>query len=233
MKLTTKIVLSISIILLIISLVIVSYTHNPYIASDAMYDALTVTDYTETSETYQFSDEANTQEIIIIPGGLVDASAYLYLGSELFTYGYDVTIIKPPFYLAIISPNQAKQYISSDKETILIGHSLGGVVAGSIASSEDVESLVLLASYATNDVTDMPVLSIRGSNDLILDSKAYNDNFEQFSTAKEVVLDGGNHSQFGWYGHQKGDGEATLTPKQQQDLIINEIITFLGGNYDN
>jgi hypothetical protein len=38
---------------------------------------------------------------------------------------------------------------------------------------------------------------------------------------------GGNHGQFGWYGPQSGDGEATIDTKTQQDIIITQIIDFI------
>jgi hypothetical protein len=38
---------------------------------------------------------------------------------------------------------------------------------------------------------------------------------------------GGNHAQFGWYGTQSLDGEATIDTKTQQDIIITQIIDFI------
>ena len=232
MKRLKKIVLIISNILLIAALVIVSYIRRPYVASEAMYNEINTTYYTEYSDHYQFEDPSFSSQIILVPGGLVDASAYLYLADQLYQAEYNVTIIKPPLYLAILSRGQVEKFIDDTLDTTIIGHSLGGVVAGNVASRNDVDALVLLASYITTDV-DMDVLSIRGSEDLILDAKAYNNNYNHIDGATEFIIDGGNHAQFGWYGEQTGDGEATITVKQQQDIVIQKIITFLGGNNDN
>ena len=43
----------------------------------------------------------------------------------------------------------------------------------------------------------------------------------------EVVIDGGNHSQFGNYGFQKGDGEARISREEQEDRTVEAILNFL------
>ena len=35
-----------------------------------------------------------------------------------------------------------------------------------------------------------------------------------------VPIEGGNHAQFGWYGPQQGDNEATITREEQQEQVI-------------
>ena len=39
----------------------------------------------------------------------------------------------------------------------------------------------------------------------------------------EIILPGGNHAGFGNYGPQKGDGNATMTPEQQQQKTAEAI----------
>ena len=46
----------------------------------------------------------------------------------------------------------------------------------------------------------------------------------------EVVIDGGNHAQFGNYGKQKGDGKAVISAEDQQTQTIQEIRKFLNGD---
>ena len=38
--------------------------------------------------------------------------------------------------------------------------------------------------------------------------------------AEFVRIDGGNHGQFGWYGAQRGDNEATIARQEQQAQIV-------------
>ncbi|MEG0323167.1 MAG: alpha/beta hydrolase, partial [Raoultibacter sp.] len=43
----------------------------------------------------------------------------------------------------------------------------------------------------------------------------------------EVVIEGGNHAQFGNYGVQAGDGEATISPQEQWDKTASAIADFI------
>ena len=43
----------------------------------------------------------------------------------------------------------------------------------------------------------------------------------------EVVLEGGNHAQFGMYGTQSGDGQATITPDEQIELTVELILNHI------
>jgi len=42
-----------------------------------------------------------------------------------------------------------------------------------------------------------------------------------------VVIDGGNHAQFGSYGLQAGDNESTISPEEQWTQIANATVEFL------
>jgi len=42
-----------------------------------------------------------------------------------------------------------------------------------------------------------------------------------------VVIDGGNHAQFGSYGFQPGDNEATISPEEQWTQISTATVEFL------
>jgi hypothetical protein len=42
-----------------------------------------------------------------------------------------------------------------------------------------------------------------------------------------VVIQGGNHAQFGDYGVQPGDQEATITRLEQQKQIVDATIRFM------
>ncbi|MCF0238629.1 MAG: hypothetical protein HUK24_08520 [Sphaerochaetaceae bacterium] len=43
---------------------------------------------------------------------------------------------------------------------------------------------------------------------------------------KEFVIEGGNHSGFGSYGHQKGDGISTITKEEQWEITVKQIVEF-------
>ena len=43
-------------------------------------------------------------------------------------------------------------------------------------------------------------------------------------------IKGGNHSQFGNYGQQSKDGNATISKQEQQDIVVNAITKFISWN---
>ena len=42
-----------------------------------------------------------------------------------------------------------------------------------------------------------------------------------------ILIEGGNHSQFGYLGTLLLDGEADITLEQQQSLVLRNIVDFL------
>ena len=47
------------------------------------------------------------------------------------------------------------------------------------------------------------------------------------------TIHGGNHSQFGDYGLQRGDGVATITTMEQHLMIIDQFILWMDLNRSN
>lgn len=95
-----------------------------------------------------------------------------------------------------------------------MGYSLGGVMAAGYLDgrARSWDGLVLLGAYSTADLSDdgVTVLSITGDSDGVLDRQAVVDSEGNLGEdAREFVIPGGNHAQFGSYGPQDGDGEAT------------------------
>jgi len=46
----------------------------------------------------------------------------------------------------------------------------------------------------------------------------------------EIILAGGNHAGFGNYGPQQGDGNATMTPEQQQQKTAEAVAEFFASS---
>ena len=46
-------------------------------------------------------------------------------------------------------------------------------------------------------------------------------------TFDEIIIDGGNHSNFGMYGLQKNDGISTISNEEQISLTANYIMNFI------
>lgn len=179
----------------------------------------------------------NDTGILFYPGGKVDPKAYLPMAQALAESGCETFIVPMPFNLAIFSPNAAEKVIAANpgiRRWVIGGHSLGGVMAAKFAKAhpESISGLFLLASYPMekDDLsgTHLPVLSLYGTRDGFVDAAKIEASKALLPADAEFVpIQGGNHSQMGWYGFQKGDGEADLTREAQQQIVVNEITRWL------
>ena len=108
---------------------------------------------------------------------------------------------------------------------------MGGAVAAIYTSknSDKVSGVILLASYPTKPISNTEkLLLIYGTNDGVLKMDKYNDGKQYWNeNTKEVVIEGGNHSQFGYYGKQKKDKDATISAENQQEQTINAVMEFI------
>lgn len=136
-----------------------------------------------------------------------------------------------PFNLAVLDANGAdgvQERFPAVQRWILMGHSLDGVMAAGYLDghARSWDGLVLLGAYSTADLSDdgVTVLSITGNSDGVLNRRVAADNEGNLGEgARELVILGGNHAQFGSYGPQDGDGEASLSPGEQRALTADEV----------
>lgn len=172
----------------------------------------------------------NDSALIFYPGAKVEYTSYLPMFSQLASQGVDCYLVEMPFNIAFFGSDSANSIMenSSYAHYYMAGHSLGGVVASSYANHTDsIDGLILFAAYPTEDI-NIPVLSIYGSEDKVLNFEKYNESKPLIKgNFTEFVVDGGNHEQFAYYGNQSGDGKATITPENQQKQCVSEIIKFI------
>lgn len=167
--------------------------------------------------------------IIFYPGGKVEETAYAPMLLELAEQGYEVYLVKMPAKLAIFGMNAAEDIIEDAahiKEWTMMGHSLGGAMAASFSANHDaqVDQLVLLAAYSTEDLTDkeIEVFSFYGTEDKVLNMEKYEEYYGNLpEDVVEEVIEGGNHANYAHYGAQEGDGEATITREEQQECVLD------------
>ncbi len=185
-------------------------------------------------ETYYFiisttSPDPSARPIIFYPGGLVAPEAYLYkMGMVASNLNTTVFIIKAPFNAAIFGTGAAGVIIKNYEieEAWVGGHSLGGIAACRFVSKtpDQVYGLYLYGSYCDQDLSDFSgrLVSIIGLQDLIINRENYSNAKSQLPAGAELMeIEGLNHSDFGNYGLQKGDGRSNLTNEQ-----VIEIISF-------
>ena len=218
-------------VLIVLVLVCVVYLSDYYPAAEdeGVFGNVMLT--TENGLMY-FDGPGEDSALIFYPGGKVEYSAYTSLMNRLAESGVDCFLVDMPANLAFFGVDKADEIIETNdyNKWFIGGHSLGGVAASMYAGDHDLDGLILLASYPTEEI-DEPVLSVYGSEDGVLDMEKYEDAKKLLPDGfTEVVIAGGNHAQFGNYGEQDGDGTATVTADQQQDETVNAIIEFIGAN---
>jgi hypothetical protein len=161
--------------------------------------------------------------IIFYPGGKVEYTAYIPLLAQLAEQGYDCYLPKMPCNLAVFGINKADKIIAAHtdvKKWYIAGHSLGGAMASSYASknSDKLAGIIFLGAYPASDLsqTKLAMLSIVGTKDQVVNrDKLESSKSNAPKDAKYQTLEGGNHADYGDYGAQKGDGEATITREEQ------------------
>lgn len=160
---------------------------------------------------------------LFYPGGKVEYTAYEPLMKQLASEGVLCVLLKMPLNLAVLDWNAAEgicDYYPEVERWYIGGHSLGGSMAAYYAeeNSEELAGVILLGSYSTKDLSDngMPVLSIFGSEDRVMNRSKYEENKANLpADFTEVEISGGCHAYFGMYGEQDGDGTPSLTPQEQ------------------
>lgn len=173
--------------------------------------------------------------IVFYAGAQIEPEAYIPLMARLAENGYFIAVPKLPLRMASLKPNAALAAIQAHPEIenwYAAGHSMGGLTASGFSAehTDAVKGVILLAAYSIRDMSafPLPVLSVYGDRDTVLNRK----NYEKFLTLRpagleEHILPGGNHAQFGDYGLQPRDGEASISSDEQQTLTAGYMLAWL------
>jgi pimeloyl-ACP methyl ester carboxylesterase len=189
------------------------------------------------------ASSAHRVGLIFFCGGGVAAQAYAPLLRPLADAGYPVFIVKLPYRLAPLASHKseaiarARHLVAGHRDTtrwVIAGHSLGAALAARMAHTDAglVSALVLIGTTHPKEqdlsILQMPVTKIYGTNDGVAPAETVLSNARLLPRhTKWVAINGGNHSQFGHYGHQLFDGDATISREAQQALVRSELMATL------
>lgn len=174
--------------------------------------------------------------LVFYPGARVDYRSYARPLRQVASRGFLVISVRAPLNMMVFDPNKIEDFIPQYpgiKHWIIGGHSLGGAIAAQYADKHPdvVEGLVLWAAYpgSGNNLKDsgLRALSVYGTLD--------RQGVEPFENSKAlmperttwVIINNGNHSQFGDYGLQPGDTERAVRDLHQQALTVAATEKFL------
>lgn len=174
-------------------------------------------------------DEPRSTGLVFYPGARVDPRAYAHILRPIAEAGYPVVIIKLPLNLAVLDSDAADAVVGDDdgiERWVVGGHSLGGAMAATYASTprDELDGLLLYGAYPADDLSDrteLEVTSVYGTEDGLTTVDDIERTKHLLPPQTEFVpIEGGIHSFFGDYGHQRGDGEATIGRGGAQDRIV-------------
>ena len=213
---------------------------------DVTVSEITVTEWPRESNFY-YTFEPNMQDtiigFIIYPGALVDPRSYAPFAYEIARAGFFTVIVKMVDDLALGESAQRAGRIINDYPEVekwaIGGHSMGGFGASTYTKehTENIDGVVLWAAYPSdfarlNDKI-IKAISIFGTNDGLATLDEIDDSREDLPPYTQFVgVEGGNHTQFGWYDTspdpvQPDDNPADITRQEQQDIIVQATVDFL------
>jgi hypothetical protein len=182
-------------------------------------------------------DEPSDSGVILYPGGLVEAKAYAPAARAIAEAGHLAVIVPMPFNLAVLAPDSADAVVAAHPEVgtwVIGGHSLGGAMAAQYADGHPdvIDGLVLWGAYPPDGTdlsdADLAVTSVYASEDGLSTVAEVEASAARLpADSRFVLIEGGNHAGFGWYGPQNGDGEATISREEQQDQTVAATLELL------
>ena len=178
--------------------------------------------------------------LIFYPGGMVEPRAYLPLAYALAERGYPVRIVKLPWRSAPLASQEEAlhAYVRSTiaesiiPHWVMAGHSRGGALAARFVHADpaQIDALILIGTTHPKmaefslAASPVPVTKIYATRDGIADPASILANRQLLPpTTTFLPIDGGNHSQFGYYGFQLLDQRATISRAEQQRQVVAAI----------
>jgi len=201
----------------------------------------------ETGGFLSFRPNASLQPagLIFLPGGMVQPEAYAPMARRIAEQGHAVFIVKLPFGSAPLQSQQTRVMDSaleimranpSIQDWAVGAHSRGAAIASRFAlfQGNGFDGLILMGTSHPKeqafDLSNSPltVTKIYATNDGLASQEEVEANAIYLpDTTTWVLIDGGNHSQFGYFGNLLGDQAATISREQQQALTEKAILEAL------
>lgn len=180
--------------------------------------------------------------LLFFPGALVDPRAYAPLARSIARSGFPVVLVRLPrrgAFGGADSPelgSRMSSVLAGERQGPLVvaGHSRGAVVASRLAANRSGEfaGLVIIGSShpRDHDLSSLPiaVTKIVGTRDGLASPEEVRQNARLLPPhTRWIWIDGGNHSQFGWYGFQPMDRRARVDALTQRRIMTEGVLDAL------
>jgi pimeloyl-ACP methyl ester carboxylesterase len=182
--------------------------------------------------------------LVFIVGAGVAPEAYAPMLRPIAAKGHPVVVVALPYRIAPLERHKtaavarARAIVETEKAAqswVIAGHSLGGALACRFAeeASRGVKAIVLIGTShpKTRDLSAarIPITKVLASNDGVATPAMINATRSLLPPhTRWIEIKGGNHSQFGHYGHQLFDGSPTISREEQQAITRAALVEALG-----
>lgn len=192
---------------------------------------------------FQPSARGARTALLFFCGSGVAAQAYAPLLRPVAEAGFPVVVVKLPYRFAPLESHKAEAIARAAGAMaahpgiagwVLSGHSQGGALAARFADggARGVAALALVGTTHPKErslaALAIPVAKVYGSHDEVAPAARVLANKRLLPPHTEwVEIVGGNHSQFGHYGRQLGDGTASIAREAQQEQVRAVLLKVL------
>lgn len=183
--------------------------------------------------------------LLFFAGALVDPVAYAPLARTIAEAGFTVMLVELPRRGAFGGADGPEVFARARAAAgsrgkvahwVVAGHSRGGVVAAQVVRDgfPGLAAAVLIGTSHPRDFSiasaTIPITRVFGTRDTVADVDKLERTRPNLPPSTRIVaIDGGNHSQFGYYGFQPGDWPATISREAQQAITRQALLDALNG----
>jgi hypothetical protein len=174
-------------------------------------------------------------EIIFLQGGMTDPKAYAPLCRELAKAGFTSHVVKSNWRVPRWDKDKAmKLFDVKNGNYIIAGHSQGATIAAQLVYENPgmFKGLMLMGTSHPRDIDlsqqNIPCIKLYAQHDGLASVGEVMQNKDKLPAGcSMVMIEGGNHSQFGYLGRLLMDDDATISREDQQRETVGYLVAFL------
>ncbi len=191
----------------------------------------------ETDDQISFKSKTseNELEVIFFQGGLTDPKAYAPLCRKIAENGFTCHLIKMNWRLPQYDYQKVSKLFDLNRGNFVIGgHSQGGKMAAQLVYENPTvfKGLFLMGTSHPRDINlsiqNIPCIKLYADNDGLASVDEVMENKSKLpKDSKLILINGGNHSQFGFLGKLLMDSSPDISLEEQQKQTYNNLIDFM------
>ena len=185
--------------------------------------------------TFSAASEVKRIEVIFFQGGLADPKAYAPLCRRIAENGFTCHLIRMAWRLPQYDYEKiTKMFDLNSGQYVIGGHSQGAKMAAQFVYENPniMKGLFLLGTSTPKDIDlsnfSIPTIKLYAENDglaSVEEVMKFKDKLPK--NTKLILIQGGNHSQFGFLGRLFLDDKPSISLEEQQQRTLEALVSFL------